>query len=303
MSMKELRPPAKAVNRGSRVGKKESVMPFANINSVRLYYQVLGDKGPWVALVSGARRNMDEVRGLATLIAAAGFQVLLHDRRNTGESSLSLDGEGSEFEIWADDLRALAKHLGLSRLIVGGSSSGCRVATVMALRHRDITRALLMMRVTGGAFAVKRLCHVYYTQYIEAAERGGMEEVCRTGHFKDLIAQYLPRRQDIMAWDPQYFVDVMSRWRKNLEAGVDDPMLGASEQALGNIDFPVCVIPGNDKTHSISVGLHVHSLIPNAELHELRKDQLDDDLIPMDEWVPNDRLAPVVVDFLKRVGA
>lgn len=278
-------------------------MPFANVNSVRLNYQVLGDKGPWVALVSGARRNMDEVKGLATLVAAAGFQVLLHDRRNTGESSLSLDGEGSEFEIWADDLRALAKHLGLPRLIVGGSSSGCRLATVMALRHRDAIRALLMMRVTGGAFAVKRLSHVYYTQYIEAVERGGMEEVCRTDHFKDLIAVNPARREEIMAWDVQRFVDVMKRWRTNLEAGVDDPMLGASEQALRDIDFPVCVLPGNDKTHSITSGLHVHSLIPGAELHELRKDQLDVDLIAMDEWVPNDRLAPVVVEFRRRASA
>src|ERR1700687_2005859 len=67
----------------------------------------------------------------------------------------TLDGEGSEFEIWADDLRGLAKILGLPPFIVGGSSSGCRLATILALRHRDAIRALLMMRVTGGAFAVK----------------------------------------------------------------------------------------------------------------------------------------------------
>src|ERR1700726_1080343 len=72
-------------------------MPFANMNSVRLHYQVLGNRGPWVALVSGARRGMAEVRGLGTLVADAGFQILLHDRRNTGQSSLSLDGEGSKF--------------------------------------------------------------------------------------------------------------------------------------------------------------------------------------------------------------
>jgi hypothetical protein len=32
-------------------------MPFANVSSVRLHYQVLGNQGPWVALVSGARRG------------------------------------------------------------------------------------------------------------------------------------------------------------------------------------------------------------------------------------------------------
>jgi len=277
-------------------------MPFANVNSVRLHYQVLGTSGPWVALVSGARRNMDEVKGLATLVAAAGFQVLLHDRRSTGLSSLSLEGQGSEFEIWADDLRALAQSLGLPPLIVGGSSSGCRLATIMALRHRDAVRALLMMRVTGGAFAVKRLGHLYYTQYIEAAQRGGMEEVCRTDHFKDLIALDPGRRAQIELWDAASFIATMSRWRTNLESGVNDPMLGASEQALKAIDFPVCVIPGNDNTHSISAGRHVHSLIPGADLRELRQDQLDVDLISMEEWAPNEILAPVVVDYFLRVS-
>ncbi len=278
-------------------------MPFANVNSVRLNYEVLGNRGPWVALVSGARRNMDEVRGLATLVANSGFQVLLHDRRNTGLSSLSLEGEGSEFEIWADDLRALARSLGLPPLMVGGSSSGCRLATIMALRHRDAISALLMMRVTGGAFAVKRLSRVYYGQYIEALERGGMEEVCRTDHFRDLIAIDPSRRGQIMAWNREHFLDVMRRWQVSLESGINDPMLGASEEQLKGIDFPVCVLPGNDNTHSIAAGLGVHKLIPGAELHQLRTDQLDVDLIPMSEWVPDSKLAPVVTGFFHRAGA
>jgi pimeloyl-ACP methyl ester carboxylesterase len=278
-------------------------MPFAEVNLVRLHYQVLGNSGPWVALVSGARRSMEEVRGLATLVAEAGFQVLLHDRRNTGQSSLSIEGEGSEFEIWADDLCALAKQLDLPPFVVGGSSSGCRLATILALRHRAAVQALLMMRVTGGAFAVKRLSNIYYTQYIEAAQRGGMAEVCETDHFRDLIAIDPARRTQIMQWDTQKFLAVMNRWRDSLESGIDDPMLGASEQALRTIDFPVCVLPGNDKTHSIAAGKLVHSLIPGAELRELRQDQLDADLISMEEWSPNAKLAPVVIQFLQRVSA
>jgi hypothetical protein len=31
-------------------------MPFANVSSVRLHDQVLGNQGPWAALVSGAAR-------------------------------------------------------------------------------------------------------------------------------------------------------------------------------------------------------------------------------------------------------
>jgi hypothetical protein len=48
---------------------------------------MLGNQGLWVAPVSGARRGMAEVRGLGSLVADAGFQVLLHDRWNTDQSS------------------------------------------------------------------------------------------------------------------------------------------------------------------------------------------------------------------------
>lgn len=277
-------------------------MPFAEVNSVSLNYEILGSEGPWVALVSGARRNMDEVRPLAERIAKAGFRVLLHDRRNTGRSGLSIEGEGSEFEIWADDLAALLRQLNATPVIVGGSSSGCRLATIMALRHRSIVKALLMMRVTGGSFAIQRLSKIYYGQYIDAAERGGMGEVCETDHFKELVARNPESRAEIMSWNRNGFIEVMKRWQKNLESGAGQPMLGASEQDLRSIDFPTCVVPGNDKTHSLSAGRLVHSMIPGAELHELRTDQLDVDLIPMHEWVPDEILAPVAVDFFRRAA-
>lgn len=276
-------------------------MPFVTVNGVAIYYEVLGSDGPWITLISGARRSMEEVEALASCVAAAGFRVLLHDRRNTGRSGLSLDGEGSEFEIWADDLYALTRALDLPPFIVGGSSSGCRLATIMALRHRSAIRALVMMRVTGGRFAVGRLSYLYYTQYIDAAREGGMLQVCQTDHFKDLIAIDAARRDAIMRWDCHRFISTLESWRTSLEAGIDDPMLGASEQDLTSIDFPVCVMPGNDMTHSIKVGRSVQALIPSAELRELRTDQLKDDLISFGEWASAPQIAEVVVEFSRNL--
>ena len=276
-------------------------MPFTPINGVCLHYRTLGTEGPWICLVSGARRSMEEVCGVSDLIVRAGFRVLLHDRRNTGQSGLSLDGDGSEFDIWADDLHALIQWLGLPPVIVGGSSSGCRLATILALRHRSTIRALVMMRVTGGAFAVQRLAGLYYTQYLDAAQRGGLAEVCKTDHFRDLVAADPLRRDEIMRWDVAQFSATFERWRSALEAGAEDPMLGATAEALRSIDFPVCVMPGNDRTHSIEAGHLVRSLIPGAELHELRTDQLQADLISLNEWAPDAQIAEIIVDFARRV--
>jgi pimeloyl-ACP methyl ester carboxylesterase len=68
---------------------------------------------------------------------------------------------------------------------IGGSSSGCRLASLAALRHPADLRGLLLRRVTGGPYTAQRLVQNYYTQFIEAAEMGGMEAVCRTEHFSE----------------------------------------------------------------------------------------------------------------------
>jgi pimeloyl-ACP methyl ester carboxylesterase len=275
-------------------------MPRAKVSSVELNYEVLGKDGPWVTLLPGGRRSLEEVAGLARLIADAGFRVLLHDRRNTGLSSVSIDGEGSEFEIWAQDLDGLLGHLGIGSVSAIGSSSGCRVSTILTLRRPDLVNALVMMRVTGGAFAVKRLSHRYYTKLIEAAQNGGMAAVCEDADFSVMIKRTPSRRQELLAWDVGRFISVMEKWRANLEADLNSPVLGASVEQLKSIRCPVCIIPGNDKTHSLATGRLVHSIVEQSEIHEPRQDQLDLDLIPMSDWVADGPLATIIIDFLKR---
>ncbi len=67
-------------------------MPIANIRGVHINYQVLGEHGPWVALSPGGRRDLSGVMPLATRVAAAGYRVLLHDRRNCGASDVVIAG-------------------------------------------------------------------------------------------------------------------------------------------------------------------------------------------------------------------
>jgi pimeloyl-ACP methyl ester carboxylesterase len=127
-----------------------------------------------------ATRGLDEVKPLGQKLAEAGHRVLVYDRRNCGASGISFDGGNSENEVWAEDLHELLLQLDAAPAFIGGSSSGCRLALLAALRHPADVRGLLLWRVTGGAFAAQRLAQNYYTQFIEAAERGGMEAVCRT---------------------------------------------------------------------------------------------------------------------------
>ena len=71
-------------------------MPVASVRGASINYEVLGDSGPWVSLTPGGRRDLGGVRYLAEKVAAQGFRVLLHDRRNCGASDVVLEGDDPE---------------------------------------------------------------------------------------------------------------------------------------------------------------------------------------------------------------
>src|SRR3954464_13512696 len=122
-------------------------MPIANVSGVDINYEVLGEHGPWVALQPGGRRALAGVKSLGEKLAEAGCRVLVYDRRNCGASGVSFEGGNSENETWAEDLRALLSQLDVIPAYIGGSSSGCRLALLMALPHPADVRGLLLWPV------------------------------------------------------------------------------------------------------------------------------------------------------------
>lgn len=261
-------------------------MPIALVRGVKIYYRVFGDTGPWLALTPGGRRSFDEFVDLAEAISQDGFRVLLHDRRNCGRSEISFDGSDAEDAIWAEDLYALLESLGALPAFVGGSSSGCRMSLLFYLRHRNAVRGLLLLRVTGGAYAATVLPEKYYEVQLRALREGGMAAVACTDHWQERLAN-IPEDRSVLVKTPKArFTTVMASWRDQFVAGVDLPVLGITEAELESIAVPTIVVPGNDLIHSGAVGRRAQSLIPGAILHELPAEQSDRDLIPFEEWKP-----------------
>lgn len=277
-------------------------MPVETIRGVNIAYEIVGDDGPWLALITGGRRGHDEFLPLSRKIAASGFRVLLHDRRNTGASDIKIEGEAAEEEIWTDDLHELLSRLGAEPAFIGGSSSGARTSILFALRHPQAVRGLLLFRVTGGAFAAGRLPENYYAQYIRAAQQGGMAAVCDTEQYRERIAANPANRERLMAMQPERYIEVMSHWHKLFLAGANLTVMGVTDQQLRSIKVPTIVIPGNDKTHNSQSGRVAQSLIPNSRLHQLPIEDQDVPLIPFEQWAPYEaEIAKVFVDFMRTV--
>src|SRR6266705_4254701 len=141
-------------------------MPVTTIRGVNISYEILGERGPFIALQPGGRRAGASLRSLAAKIAEAGHRVIIYDRRNCGASGIAIAGE-SENDEWAEDLHELLARLDALPAHIGGSSSGCRLAMILALRRPEDVRGLLLWRVTGGAPGAERLTNHYFPSPIE----------------------------------------------------------------------------------------------------------------------------------------
>jgi len=277
-------------------------MPVTNIRGVNINWQLFGDAGPWIMLTTGGRRSHDEFIPLARKLAARGHRVVLHDRRNTGKSDVLIEGDDGEEVIWTDDMYELMRGLGALPAFFGGGSSGARTSILFALRHPEAVRGLLLLRVTGGAFAAERLPENYYGQFIRAAREGGMAAVCATEQYAERIRAN-PRNGEYLKNLPaEKFIEVLTKWNEIFVAGVHFPVAGVTEAELGSLNVPAIVIPGNDKVHSSASGLAAHRLIPGCQLHRLPIEDQDVPLISFPEWAPyEDEISEVFARFIAHV--
>jgi pimeloyl-ACP methyl ester carboxylesterase len=113
---------------------------FAELNGVRLYYEVQG-AGPALVLVHGWAINSDYWDDQVPAFREA-YRVIRYDRRGFGRSS-------GDPDVTADpvDLKALLTHLGEEKAFVVGHSAGSATSMAFAVHYPESTAGLIL---TGG---------------------------------------------------------------------------------------------------------------------------------------------------------
>ena len=281
-------------------------MATALINGCNIWYEMAGS-GQAIIFTPGGRSPGSMMRTIADEMSSS-YRTVIHDRRNCGASDVVISGEGSDQEIWADDMAEMIRQLGVGPAYLSGWSSGCRLSILTAIRYPELVKGLLLGWVTGGATAAERLAHQYYGQFIEAAEAGGMEAVASTEFFAERIAENPGNRERLLNMDTGEFNSVMSRWSTFFTEGAHLPVIGATEEELAAIRVPTCIVAGNDEVHTLTAAQNLHRILPNSEFH--------DPPISVEEWdrlwvgppeelarVRAERAAPIFKEFLQRVEA
>ncbi len=274
-------------------------MPSLKVRGVNLVYEVLGQSGPWVVISPGGRRGLSSDRALGVLLSEAGFRPLVYDRRNTGASDIGFRGD-SESQEQAEDLLALLQALGTGPVYIAGCSSGSRLSLLLALRHPEAVKALLLWRVTGGPYAAKRLAFNYYEQFMVAVETGGIDAVAKTEHFAAMVAANPRNRQILDDLGRDAFLAAMRRWLVGFQRGSNHPVAGISPDEMRSLTLPTIIIPGNDRIHPRAPGQAAHRLMPNSEYREVMLEDVDVD-VDFAAWEKkNGTLAGYFIDFLRR---
>ena len=279
-------------------------MAKINIDNINIEYEIIGNSGPILALMPGARRGYLEMKTLAEKISKNNIRVLLHDRRNTGASDMLLDDNATEEVVWADELHNLFKAIGEEKVFVSGSSSGARTALMYALRHPESLLGLIIMRVTGGKFAAQRLPVNYYKNFIDIARKEGMEGVAKTPRFLEYIGTNRSVYKNLINMDKELFIKVQSNLLDKFLNGAELPVMGITESELNSIKVPSLVIPGNDNTHNSESGKTASVMLGNSELHELPIEDVDVDLIPWSQWYDyENEISNVMSRFINNIAS
>lgn len=239
-------------------------MSYVNVNGVNLYYEEYGS-GPAVILTPGGRVDHNGLRPIAALLSPH-CRVIIHDRRNCGRSDIVIGGELSEQHLWAEEMAGLLKQIGAAPAYAAGGSAGSRTSLTLAVRHPEVVKGVYVWEVSGGPRSAELMAPLYYGQYIEAAERGGMAAVADTEFFALRILDNPSNRERLMSLNVPEFCSAMRSWQSAFSR--PNPVGDMTEGELRSIKCPVVLIEGNtpDEVHHKSAAENAHRLIPHSEL-------------------------------------
>lgn len=115
-------------------------MPYAEVNGVKIYYELHG-KGETVIFLNGILANTSSWMYQAPLFSKQ-FQVLLLDFRGQGKSEKP--AMKYSMEQHADDLKALMDNLKIANTHIVGISFGAEVAMVFATKYPEMLKSLVI---------------------------------------------------------------------------------------------------------------------------------------------------------------
>lgn len=139
-------------------------------DGISLFYEDLGSGDKYVLSLMMDFPPENTIRELAK----HGYHVLLITNRGIGKSTHVFENYGAEwFNIFADDVVAVADRLGIDRFVYAGCSHGAGTGWHIALRHPE--RLIAFIDMVGGPHNIDEGIWSYRTMGDKAPQRKPMD--------------------------------------------------------------------------------------------------------------------------------
>lgn len=242
-------------------------MRYANVNGIRLRYEVSGD-GPTVVWLHGLMGSIDRSRafgeGMDGLVDR-GYRLIAYDARGHGESDYTENEADYIWSAHANDMLALLDALGIERAYVGGGSMGAGVSIVFTLDHPERVDKLVLVAPPPLAGTIGTAQQVFcgLASLIDAVGREKAAE----------IVMQLPQYVEMKESDPKQH-ELMREWLSTVHPKatpfairglLNGPAL--PEQRFAEIKVPTLIVAhADDPIHPTSTAEKLHNAIAGSHL-------------------------------------
>jgi pimeloyl-ACP methyl ester carboxylesterase len=230
-------------------------------DGVRLFAIERGEGVPVILLHGGLATHV-ACRPFAEPLAAR-FRVITPDLRGSGRSH---HAGPLSWDVLADDVAALARHLGVARAVIGGVSFGAGCAVRVALRHPTLAAALVLLTPAfGGADVGLTAAQQAAMAAMDAAGRRAVAEGVQVLHpLFDALPASVRERARVMvdAFDAASVATTTA-----FMASGAQPFATAAE--LHAITAPTLLVPGTDPTHPAEIADVYRRSLPRCAVRDV----------------------------------
>jgi pimeloyl-ACP methyl ester carboxylesterase len=232
---------------------------YITANGIRMRYEIAG-QGPALVLIHGFSDNLRMWYNQVPAFAA-GRTVLTYDVRGFGET----DKRGPySMDVFADDLGALLKSLGIASACILGYSMGGRVGLHLAFRRPDVVTGLVFANSGVGAKVTpeREARWRMMMEVIGTGNREAIAEMMAVGSFSPDFKERDPatfqRYKAVkMENDPSSYLEILQAMMADTTQ-VDD---------LQRVSCPALVIAGEqDGFMDLALGRAMQAALPAANL-------------------------------------
>jgi len=263
-------------------------MPVANIDGIMTHYEVVGSGPPLLMFAPGgfdAHRQQwtrlgvyAQTRMLEHL--SAGYQCILFDRRECGESGGRV--ERVTWSHFAAQGKGLLEHLNIERAHLMGGCMGCSPVVSFAVAWPRAVRSMILYWPVGGA-RYRINAQMRFAEHLAFAQQFGLDEVVRiAGEGKPFNREprggpwASPLRHD-RAFAEAFVKQNIEEYRNIVESMARtlfdrDTAPGAEPEDLLRLRTRALIVPGHDASHATSAARYLEECLQESEYWDVMVD-------------------------------